>query len=100
MTPCPYPLTPGKLRPFGAAHSPAGYVGRRARTGSHVQTPETIEKMWSPAGWRRALQVAAALQARRDDEIDRVVRFLCDHGALPSPLVTGAFKPCCTSLNG
>jgi methionyl aminopeptidase len=83
------------------------YVGKPrplAWRGSHVQTPETIEKM------RLAGRLAAqATQLAGEhckpgvttDEIDRVVHeFLCDHDAYPSTLGYKGFpKSCCTSLN-
>jgi methionyl aminopeptidase len=103
-------LVPGKLSPWRAV--PASivrpeYVGKKRPKewrGSHVQTPETIEKM------RRASRLAAqATQLAGEhckpgvptDEIDRVVHeFLCDHGAYPSTLGYKSFpKSCCTSLN-
>ncbi|HLV58522.1 MAG TPA: type I methionyl aminopeptidase [Natronosporangium sp.] len=104
------PLTPGVVSPMRRvpAHIPRPeYVGRpapRPYTGSHVQTPETIERM------RAAGRVAAqALQVAGEyckpgvttDEIDKVVHeFLCDHGAYPSTLGYRGFpKSCCTSLN-
>ena len=104
------PLVPGKQSPWRAV--PASivrpeYVGKKRPKewrGSHVQTPETIEKM------RLASRLAA--QATRvggehaapgvtTDEIDRVVHeFLCDHGAYPSTLgYRGYPKSLCTSLN-
>jgi methionyl aminopeptidase len=103
-------LVPGKLSPWRAV--PASivrpeYVGKKRPKewrGSHVQTPETIEKM------RLASRLAAqATQLAGEhckpgvptDEIDRVVHeFLCDHGAYPSTLgYKGFAKSCCTSLN-
>jgi methionyl aminopeptidase len=104
------PLVPGRLSPWRAV--PASivrpeYVGKKRPKewrGSHVQTPETIEKM------RLASRLAAqATQLAGEnckpgvatDEIDRVVHeFLCDHGAYPSTLGYKGFpKSCCTSLN-
>jgi methionyl aminopeptidase len=105
------PITPGTISPRREvpAHIPRPeYIARGGQptpyTGSHVQTPETIEKM------RIAGRVAAqALQLAGEhckpgvttDEIDRVVHeFLCDHGAYPSTLGYRGFpKSCCTSLN-
>ncbi|MEO3779989.1 type I methionyl aminopeptidase [Micromonospora sp. B11E3] len=104
------PLTPGTLSPLrpvpGHIVRPE-YVGKKAPQeyrGSHVQTPETIERM------RVASRLAAqATQLAGEhckpgvatDEIDRVVHeFLCDHGAYPSTLGYKGFpKSCCTSLN-
>ncbi|GIH13664.1 type I methionyl aminopeptidase [Rugosimonospora africana] len=103
-------LTPGTIGPWRQVPSSIPrpeYVGKKRPkpyTGSHVQRPETIEKM----------RVAGRLAARATelagehckpgvttDEIDRVVHeFLCDHGAYPSTLGYKGFpKSCCTSLN-
>ncbi len=104
------PLTPGTLSPWRPVppHIPRPeYVGKKRPKewrGSHVQTPETIEKM------RVAGRIAAqATQLAGEhckpgvttDEIDRLVHeFLCDHGAYPSTLGYRGFpKSCCTSLN-
>src|SRR5918994_3532863 len=110
------PLTPGRLSPWRdvpASIARPEYVGKKRPKewrGSHVQTPETIEKM------RVAGRIAAqATQLAGEhckpgvttDEIDRVVHeFLCDHDAYPSTLGypgTGrgpAFpKSLCTSVN-
>ena len=103
-------LTPGTLsptRPVPGRIARPEYVGKASPKqwrGSHVQTPETVEKM------RVAGRIAAqALQLAGEhckpgvttDEIDRVVHeFLCDHGAYPSTLGYKGFpKSCCTSLN-
>ena len=83
------------------------YVGRPAPkpyAGTHVQTPETIERM------RVAGRLAAdalvevgrhAVPGVTTDELDRVAHeYLCDHGAYPSTLgYKGFWKSCCTSLN-
>src|SRR5918995_5662551 len=104
------PLQPGKLSPWRAVPPQIvrpEYVGKKRPKewrGSHVQTPETIEKM------RVAGRIAAqATQLAGEhckpgvttDEIDRVVHeFLLDHGAYPSTLGYKGFpKSCCTSLN-
>ena len=104
------PLVPGEISPRREvpAHIPRPeYVGRpqpRPWRGSHVQTPETIEKM-RVAGClaAQALQVAGehCKPGVTTDEIDAVVHeFLCDHGAYPSTLgYKGYPKSCCTSLN-
>jgi methionyl aminopeptidase len=103
-------LRPGKVGPWRQV--PAGiprpeYVGRsgpRPYRGSHVQTPETIEKM-RVAGRLAAQATQLAGEHCKPgvttDEIDRVVHeFLCDHGAYPSTLGYRGFpKSCCTSLN-
>jgi methionyl aminopeptidase len=103
-------LTPGTVspwRPVPANIPRPEYVGKKGPkpyTGSHVQRPETIEKM------RLASRLAAQATAlagehckpgMTTDEIDRVVHeFLCDHGAYPSTLGYKGFpKSCCTSLN-
>jgi methionyl aminopeptidase len=103
-------LTPGTLSPWRQvpAQIPRPeYVGKARPTpwtGSHVQTPETIEKM------RVASRIAAqatqlggehSVPGASTDEIDRIVHeFLCDHGAYPSTLGYKGFpKSCCTSLN-
>lgn len=110
------PIVPGEVspwRPVPPEIPRPQYVGRKPSPyrGSHVQTPETIEKM------RVAGRLAAhALQLAGEyckpgvttDEIDRVVHeFFCDHGAYPSTLgypgPSGTAPPfpksCCTSLN-
>ncbi len=104
------PLTPGTIGPRRPvpAHIPRPeYVGKKGPTpyaGSHVQTPETIEKM-RVAGRLAAQATALAGEYCKPgvttDEIDRVVHeFLCDHGAYPSTLGYRGFpKSCCTSLN-
>jgi methionyl aminopeptidase len=103
-------LTPGTISPWRQV--PSGiprpeYVGKKgpkAYTGSHVQRPETIEKM-RVAGRLAAQATALAGEHCKPgvttDEIDRVVHeFLCDHGAYPSTLGYKGFpKSCCTSLN-
>ncbi|HEX5598721.1 MAG TPA: type I methionyl aminopeptidase [Micromonosporaceae bacterium] len=104
------PLIPGTLSPWRQVPPHIvrpEYVGKKQPKkwrGSHVQTPETIEKM------RTAGRIAAqALQVAGEhckpgvttDEIDRVVHdFLIDHEAYPSTLGYKGFpKSCCTSLN-
>jgi methionyl aminopeptidase len=104
------PLTPGTLSPRRQVPSHIArpeYVGKprpRPWQGSHVQTPETIEKM-RVAGRLAAQATQLAGEYCKPgvttDEIDRVVHeFLCDHGAYPSTLGYKGFpKSCCTSLN-
>src|SRR3569833_210607 len=104
------PQVPGKQSPWRAVPAQIvrpEYDGKqrpKERRGSHVQTPETIEKL------RIAGRIAAqATQLAGEhckpgvttDEIDRVVHeFLCDNGAYPSTLGYKGFpKSCCTSLN-
>ena len=103
-------LTPGTIGPWRTV--PASiprpeYVGKkgpRQYHGSHVQRPETIEKM-RVAGRLAAQATQLAGEHCKPgvttDEIDRVVHeFLCDHGAYPSTLGYKGFpKSCCTSLN-
>src|ERR687885_1274351 len=103
-------LVPGQLSPWRAvpAHiARPEYVGKKRPKewrGSHVQTPETIEKM-RVAGRLAAQATQLAGEHCKPgvttDEIDRVVHeFLVDHGAYPSTLGYRGFpKSCCTSLN-
>ncbi len=94
-------------RPVPSSISKPEYVGMPAPLpyrGSHVQTPETIEKM-RVAG-RIAAQAmhaagAAIAPGVTTDELDAVVHeFLLDHGAYPSTLGYRGFpKSCCTSVN-
>src|SRR5689334_24125729 len=104
------PLMPGHLTPWRAV--PASiprpeYVGKKRPIqwrGSHVQTPETIERM-RVAGRLAAQATQLAGEHCKPgvttDDIDKVVHeFLCDHGAYPSTLGYKGFpKSCCTSLN-
>jgi methionyl aminopeptidase len=104
------PLLPGKVsgwRPVPAQITRPEYVGKKRPKdyrGSHVQTPETIDRM-RVAGRlaAQATQLAGehCKPGATTDEIDRVVHeFLCDHGAYPSTLgYKGYPKSCCTSLN-
>ncbi len=104
------PLTPGKLSPRRAVPSSIvrpEYVGKKRPKewrGSHVQTPETIDKM-RVAGRLAAQATQLAGEHCKPgvttDEIDRVVHeFLVDNGAYPSTLGYKGFpKSCCTSLN-
>lgn len=96
------PLTPGTLSPWRAvpAHIPRPeYVGKKRPQewrGSHVQTPETIEKM-RVAGRLAAQATQLAGEHCKPgvttDEIDKVVHeFLCDHGAYPSTLGYKGFR--------
>src|ERR687885_2090780 len=103
-------LVPGQLSPWRAvpAHiARPEYVGKKRPKewrGSHVQTPETIERM-RVAGRLAAQATQLAGEHCKPgvttDDIDRVVHeFLCDHGAYPSTLGYKGFpKSCCTSLN-
>jgi methionyl aminopeptidase len=75
------------------------YVGKKRPKewrGSHVQTPETIEKM-RVAGRLAAQATQLAGEHCKPgvttDEIDRVVHeFLCDHGATRRRSATRAFR--------
>src|ERR687890_1639098 len=103
-------LVPGKQSPWRAVPPSIvrpEYVGKKRPKewrGSHVQTPETIEKM-RVAGRLAAQATQLAGEHCKPgvttDEIDRVVHeFLVDHGAYPSTLGYKGFpKSCCTSLN-
>ncbi len=103
-------LVPGKQSPWRAVPAPIvrpEYVGKKRPKywrGSHVQTPETIDKM-RVAGRLAAQATQLAGEHCKPgvttDEIDRVVHeFLCDHHAYPSTLGYKGFpKSCCTSLN-
>src|ERR687885_1782089 len=103
-------LVPGQLSPWRAvpAHiARPEYVGKKRPKewrGSHVQTPETIERM-RVAGRLAAQATQLAGEHCKPgvttDDIDKVVHeFLCDHGAYPSTLGYKGFpKSCCTSLN-
>jgi methionyl aminopeptidase len=104
------PLMPGHLSPWRAvpAHIPRPeYVGKKRPKewrGSHVQAPETIDRM-RVAGRLAAQATQLAGEHCKPgvttDDIDKVVHdFLCDHGAYPSTLGYKGFpKSCCTSLN-
>jgi methionyl aminopeptidase len=104
------PLSPGTQSPWRQVPPQIArpeYVGKKRPSqwrGSHVQGPDTIEKM-RVAGRIAAQAVQLAGEYCKPgvttDEIDRVVHeFLCDHGAYPSTLGYKGFpKSCCTSLN-
>jgi methionyl aminopeptidase len=103
-------LTPGTIGPWRQVpqHIPRPeYVGKKGPTpwtGSHIQTPETIEKMRLAGRLAAQATVLAGEHCKpgvTTDEIDRVVHeFLCDHDAYPSTLGYKGFpKSCCTSLN-
>jgi methionyl aminopeptidase len=101
------PATVSPTREVPASIPRPPYVGRPAPdryTGSHVQSPETIEKM-RIAGRiaARAMHAAAAAISPgvTTDDLDRVVHeYLIDHNAYPSTLGYRGFpKSCCTSVN-
>ncbi len=104
------PLIPGTVGPWRQVpphiRRPE-YVGKprpRPYTGSHVQAPETIEKMRVAGRLAAQATVLAGEHCKpgvTTDEIDRVVHeFLVDRGAYPSTLGYKGFpKSCCTSLN-
>src|SRR3989440_3994080 len=83
------------------------YVGKtrpKPYTGSHVQTPETIEKMRVAGRLAAQATMLAGGHCKpgvTTDEIDRVGHeFLVDHGAYPSTLGYKGFpKSRCTPLN-
>ncbi len=90
------------------AHIPRPeYVDRpepKPYQGSHVQTPDVIERMRA-AG---KLSAAAIQEVGRNirpgittDELDRIAhQFICDHGAYPSTVGYRGFpKAVCTSIN-
>jgi methionyl aminopeptidase len=104
------PIVPGEISPWRTVPPQIArpeYVGKEQPspyTGSHMQTPETIERM-RIAGRIAAQALAVAGEHCKPgvttDEIDRVVHeFFIDHGAYPSTLGYKGFpKSCCTSLN-
>jgi methionyl aminopeptidase len=103
-------LTPGTIGPWRQVPPQIPrpeYVGKKRPkpyTGSHVQTPETIEKMRIAGRLAAQATVLAGEHCKpgvTTDEIDGVVHeFLVDHGAYPSTLGYKGFpKSCCTSLN-
>lgn len=101
----PYPVSP--LRPVPTHIERPEYVGQAdplPYRGSHVQSPETIEKM-RVAGRlaAQALLVGKELctPGTTTDEIDAAIHeFLIDNGAYPSTLLYRGFpKSCCTSVN-
>ena len=101
----PYPLTARRQVPRSITRP--HYVGRPAPDpyrGSHVQSPELIEKM-RVAGRiaAQAMHVAAEAIAPgiTTDELDAVAHaFICDQGAYPSALGYRGFpKSICTSVN-
>jgi methionyl aminopeptidase len=73
-------------------------------TGSHIKTPEQIEKIRAAGKIAaQAIELAgrAAKPGVRTDELDRLVHeFVLDHGAYPSTLGYRNYpKSCCTSVN-
>lgn len=101
----PYPVSPQREVP--ASIPRPHYVGRprpERYHGSHVQTPDIIERM-RVAGRiaAQAMHAGAAVIAPgvTTDEIDAVVHdFIVSHGAYPSTLGYRGFpKSCCTSVN-
>jgi methionyl aminopeptidase len=81
-----------------------GHLGPETYTGSHIQTPEIIERMREPS---RIAAQAIAETARHiapgvtTDDLDAIAHeFMCDHGAYPSTLGYRGFpKSICTSVN-
>ncbi|WP_028708119.1 type I methionyl aminopeptidase [Propionicicella superfundia] len=101
----PYPLTPRRSVPATIARP--DYVDKPAPqpyTGSHVQTPETIERMREVGRIAaRAMHEAAKAVAPgvTTDKLDAVAHeYALDHGAYPSALGYRGFpKSICTSVN-
>lgn len=101
----PYPLTARRQVPRSITRP--HYVGRPAPDpyrGSHVQSPEVIEKMRVASRIAaQAMHVAAEAIAPgvTTDELDAVAHaFICDQGAYPSALGYRGFpKSICTSVN-
>ncbi len=100
-----YPISAQRSVP--ASITRPEYVGKPAPQpyrGSHVQTPETIEKMRiSGRIASRAMHEAAKAIAPgvTTDQLDAVAHeYMCDHGAYPSTLgYRGYPKSVCTSVN-
>jgi methionyl aminopeptidase len=101
----PFPLSPRRAVPDGIVRPE--YVDRpapRPYTGSHVQTPETIEKM-RVAGRIAAQAMHEAAKAIAPgvttDRLDAIAHeYALDHGAYPSALGYRGFpKSICTSIN-
>lgn len=101
----PYPVSP--RRPVPASIPRPHYVDRPAPeryTGSHVQSPETIEAMRessriaSDAMYAAAAAIAPGVTT---DQLDAVAHeYMLDHGAYPSALGYRGFpKAICTSVN-
>jgi methionyl aminopeptidase len=101
----PYPLTP--RRPVPDEIERPEYVDRpdpRPYTGSHVQTPETIEKMRAvaPIAAQAMYEAAKAIAPGvTTDRLDAIAHeYAMDHGAYPSALGYRGFpKSICTSVN-
>ncbi|HIW29992.1 MAG TPA: type I methionyl aminopeptidase [Candidatus Luteococcus avicola] len=101
----PYPISP--MRPVPGSIARPEYVGKPAPSpyrGSHVQSPETIEKI-KVAGNIAASAMHEAGKAVRPgittDELDAIAHeYMLDHGAYPSTLgYRGYPKSVCTSVN-
>ncbi len=106
MTPIkPYPIS--ARRPVPASITRPRYVDKmepEVYTGSHVQTPEIIEKMREAGRIAHNAMLAAAdaiAPGVTTDELDAVAHeYMCDHGAYPSTLGYQGFpKSICTSVN-
>ena len=101
----PYAISARRAVPAGIVRPT--YVDRPAPeryTGSHVQTPETIEKMRVSGriAHNAMLEAAKAIAPGvTTDELDAVAHeYMCDHGAYPSSLGYRGFpKAICTSVN-
>ena len=103
-------LIPGVLSPRSAVPSDLAtpeYVWKIAPakySGSHVKTPEQIEKIRSAgkiAAGAIEMAGAAAKPGVTTDELDKLVHaYVLDHGAYPSTLGYRNYpKSCCTSVN-
>ncbi len=101
----PYPISP--LRGVPASIQRPEYVGKPTPSpylGSHVQTPETIEKMRVAGRIAANAMLAAAAEIApgvTTDRLDAVAHeYMLDHGAYPSTLQYRGFpKSICTSVN-
>ena len=101
----PYAISARRAVPAGIVRPT--YVDRPAPeryTGSHVQTPETIENMRVSGriAHNAMLEAAKAIAPGvTTDELDAVAHeYMCDHGAYPSALGYRGFpKAICTSVN-
>ena len=101
------PATVTARRPVPSGIARPEYVDKRSPQpyqGSHVQTPDVIERMRA-AG---KLSAAAIQEVGRaiapgvtTDQLDRIAHtFICDHGAYPSTVGYRGFpKAVCTSIN-
>ena len=101
----PYPVSPMRHVPSNVQKPPyAGEMTAEHYTGSHVQSPEIIEKM-KKAGRIAADSILVAASEIRPgvttEHLDAVAHeYLCDLGAYPASLDYRGFpKSICTSVN-